>query len=282
MAPSKPQGNKEETRYLKKKKEQMGVCRPLLVRKATANVARYYDEDLTFGVMKKFLDDVIAKGDPRKYVGIMQNPSSLRVVQKTLSTDHDYPGWLREKSSTHALTTTPAMEISRTWIIQLRDPNWNEWISLFEVKPSTLPDSGYGLFAMREYKKGAAVGLFYGEISEIKTEEDENRIGREYALSMEWPEGSGRKLLVNPVGGTSASKKNYSRAYFGLHLANDPLHGVKEKRMKTRQRQTRQTPTLVANIEVTNDLVGRALVDIAEGEEIFLDYNEDNHNSRKK
>jgi hypothetical protein len=50
---------------------------------------------------------------------------------------------------------------------------------------------------MREYKKGAALGLFYGEISKITKEEDENRIGREYALSMEYPEGSGHKLLVN-------------------------------------------------------------------------------------
>jgi hypothetical protein len=123
MAPSKVQGDKEESGYFKKKKAQRGVCRPLQVRKATANVARYYDEDLTFGVMTKFLKEVKAKGHPSRYVGIMQNPSSLRVVQKTLSTDYDYPGWMREKSPAHPLTTTPAMEISRTWIIQeLRDP----------------------------------------------------------------------------------------------------------------------------------------------------------------
>jgi hypothetical protein len=66
------------------------------------------------------------------------------------------------------------------------------------------------------------------------------------------------------------SKKKYNRAYFGLHLANDPLHGVKEKR------KTRQT-TKVANMEVDNDLVGRAKVDIAEGEERFFGYNEDKY-----
>jgi hypothetical protein len=32
-----------------------------------------------------------------------------------------------------------------------------------------------------------ALGIFYGEISKITKDEDENRIGREYALSIKYP-----------------------------------------------------------------------------------------------
>jgi hypothetical protein len=100
----------------------------------------------------KFIKEVQSKGHPAtRWDGIMQNPSSLRVVQKTLSTDDDYPGWMREKSPTHTLTTTPAMEISRTWIIQLRDKEL--FFDYNEDEYLTLDRSHHNLFPMPCYPR---------------------------------------------------------------------------------------------------------------------------------
>jgi hypothetical protein len=61
---------------------------------------------------------------------------------------------------------TRAMEISHTWIIQLRDPSYNEWISLYEVKPSTLlcilkPQAMFYDIFLEQFKK------LYSEVGEI-------------------------------------------------------------------------------------------------------------------
>lgn len=253
----------EDSRYLKKKKKERGVCQ---VMKTSEYIARSFEYSRTFCVLDDLIKRLLGLNHPRDWRTILQSRFCLRVVQSTLSTMDDFPGWMRERSKTHSLVTTPAMEISRTWIIQLRDPNLNMWISMYEVKPSMLPNAGNGLFALRPFKEGDALGVFYGAVTDVKP----GHISSEYAIEMCWPLGTRRKLLVDPGSGTSSSQRTFNHAYFGLHMANNPFFNNEDRKPKRRTRQS-----LAPNMIVNFDLVGRATADIAEGDEILFDYNTD-------
>ena len=277
--------------YLRTKANQIGLFDPPSSRRLQTDAfvnSETYDRMCL--VMDNVVGNLVTMGDPRRWKPTLSNPLTLRVVLKTLSVGvENHHQWMQEASLTHSTTITPAMELSRRWIIQLRDPDVNEWFSLYEVKKSTIENSGYGLFAARPYKAHDILGVFFGEVSDLdedgKVLKKKEKVDRKkggpgnYAMIVEWPGQSNKYLLIDPKGEPT---KNYERgkgchpAYFGLHMANDPDWSKKKKARKNlakTTRSTRQSPTV--NMIVDEKLVGRALEDIAVDEEIFLDYDGD-------
>jgi hypothetical protein len=128
MAPSKATkgGNHEgDSRHTKKKKADRGVhLEPMRTTDYTKGQVEY---NKTFVVLEKLIARLKRLGHPQKWKKDLESPYCLRVVQRTLSTMDKHPGLMLEKSTTHSLTTTPSMEISRCWEIHLRDPNLNTW-----------------------------------------------------------------------------------------------------------------------------------------------------------
>jgi hypothetical protein len=271
MAPSKVTNDGDDSRYTKKKKADRGVhLEPMKTVKFMKGMAEY---EKSFLILDNFISFLKRMSHPRKWKTYLAGPHYLRVVQRTLSCMDEHPGLMLEKSRTHSLNTTPSMEISRSWEIHIHDRIWNEWIPMFEVKTSTLNNAGYGLFALRPFQVGDALGVFYGEVFEI----EDGKIPfntSEYAIEVNWPKETGRKILIDPKGGTSTSKTVYNHCYFGLHFANDPYYGMERSMRKTRGSN-------VPNAIIQYDLVGRATETIRIGDEIFLDYNRDGYGNKK-
>ena len=87
-------------------------------------------------------------------------------------------------------------------------PNGNEWIDLFEVKKSQLPNAGNGLFASKAFTKEDVMGVFFGTIIDPNT-----TTPTEYAMKSD--------TLGVTVDSKEGIESNHPK-YFGLHFANDP------------------------------------------------------------
>jgi hypothetical protein len=280
MASNDDDGNKKrkaindknkESEYLIKKGEKRGVFLPpsvqLLGTTAFVHSAAYARTRL---VMEKLVEELLKIRDPRRWLTRLESPYTLRVALNVLSarTEDKHHQWMQERSLTHSTTIRPEMELSRSWMIQLRDREMNEWITLYEVRNSTLENSGYGLFAARPYKAQDTLGVFYGDITEKNKKEETT--DKNYAMQVEWPQKSGNYLLVDPKGGPTTKERGHHPAYFGMHMANDPKWNDKRDKAK---RTTRQSPRV--NMMVDHRLVCVATRDIDVGDEMFLDYEGD-------
>ena len=96
------------------------------------------------------------------------------------------------------------------WQIHFQKEPGDAWEHLFIIKKSSLPDSGYGLFAASRFAANVCIGLYHG------VRVPEGTQGR-YVVS----DG---KITIDAGGGVVASKRYRAKApiaYFGLHMAND-------------------------------------------------------------
>jgi len=118
---------------------------------------------------------------------------------------------------------------------------WNE--AAFEVKPSTIPDAGLGLFALERIRAGDTIGYYSGEIITSDEMDSGRYSGSEYIL---W-------VARNHVIVGEGPKANYTRY---INHSDDPnAFLVVSTRWKT------------ARFE--------ALKAIHPGEEIFFHYGDD-------
>ena len=96
-------------------------------------------------------------------------------------------------------------------------PPWQIWarlsphkdvpfgLPIFEVKHSTIPNAGYGLFAINAFPAGEIVGLFHGEIlhkSSKRKSKLSGKFPRESIYAMEREDGS----IVDPKGGVGSKE----------------------------------------------------------------------------
>ena len=123
---------------------------------------------------------------------------------------------------------------------------------MFQIKESLLQNAGLGIFALRKFKKGEQIGVFYGQVVEASNQGYEPS-----AFVME----ARNAQIVDP----ELSKK----VFFGIHYANDPLYeetnGQKVGHSKTRR-------TAVLNITVPVDMIVYATQDIDFFDELYLNY----------
>lgn len=218
-----------------------------------------------------FIKDLKKKVDLKDWKGMLSK-HSLRVTQNIefIDADEESRMWMKEKSSRVSTTIIhPSSEISRSWKIQFRDPNKDEWVTLFRVKKSTIKDARYGLFAERRYSKDDVLGVFYGMVSDKVPYTKYTA----YAMHVAWPpkgtKSKGTKpkvtkdLMVDPRDGPATTKRvgQFAPAYFGIHMANDPNWGKKKDVDYSKY-----------NFIVDTSLVAKATKEIAVGEELFLQY----------
>ena len=146
----------------------------------------------------------------------------------------------------------------RTYTIKFLKNSWHasggEWIDLFEVKKSQIPNSGMGLYALQSFNVGDRLGLFYGT---IYTEDRE--MPTNYSMR-----NTTRKIIVDPRGPITSKHPTY----FGLHFANDPLQSKAPKKIKTRS----EKKGIAHNFFVDEDYLAIACCEIKAGQELFLNY----------
>ena len=70
--------------------------------------------------------------------------------------------------------------------------------------------------------------------------------------------------IVDPLCGVASNSNDASQGFFGLHMANDPSF---------REVGNTSDTSKVANFILRDDLIAFATAEIAEGEELFRNYN---------
>ena len=146
------------------------------------------------------------------------------------------------------------------YVIKVK-PNMHEheaWQSLFVVKKSTLGtnsqgemidgklyrESGYGLFAARDFEKDEYIGPYLGDVIERTFD----KYGEETTFTSSYSLDLGKDVLIDPGGG------QWSHWYFGLQMINDARDDRRQ------------------NVRVDTDLRFYANRNIRRGEELFFSY----------
>jgi hypothetical protein len=118
---------------------------------------------------------------------------------------------------------------------------------LYEIKKSSLPESGFGVYTKKAFKKSAFMGVYLGD-----------------EISMT-AKARNTQSIVGIDGLVYQASRNDS--WFGLHFANDPQFSKYEQKEQTDESDLRY------NIKVHDDLGVYALEDIEKDSELFLHYN---------
>jgi hypothetical protein len=149
-------------------------------------------------------------------------------------------------------TNTPGLLSHKLYIKVDNKRNWEPWL---QVKESSLPGAGKGIFALREFRKGQAIGWYYG-----KKVAGSNRKKKPYQFAN-----------IDAEGGLGYQGR------LGLHFLNDPtLTIVKTSRGKD-SLVTKEGTDLKASLKKVNVRLhkdGLALADsqIRVGDELFAHY----------
>lgn len=154
---------------------------------------------------------------------------------------------------------TKAVTLSCERRILLTPAKDEEPVHFFTVNTSTVPSSGLGLFAARNFKKGEYVGMYLGV--EVTSQNSEAFNECRYVMTC------GQDRYVDARNGINHSTD--PRAYMGCHMMNDPTYGMKLD-------DTKWTTTFaLVNVICHDNLLMSATRDIAKGEELFLSYRGD-------
>jgi hypothetical protein len=152
--------------------------------------------------------------------------------------------------------------VTHTIVLKRWDSNFLggiEYLDLFEVKKSQVPNANMGLYSKRPFKQGDVLGVFYGQVKSTKGKGKKKHVYSPYAL-----EGTKHNIILEPKGGITTE----TPVYFGLHLANDPLLCTKSAKASTRSMAARKKH----NFFVDEDFIAIACLDINIGDELFLFY----------
>ena len=135
---------------------------------------------------------------------------------------------------------------------------YHQWLT---VKPSLLPDAGYGLFADRKFEVGDILSVYLGSPSiEIINEIVHRKINESpYKLQITLPK-SNETMQLDVVGGGFPQNEVM---YLGAHMSNDPMLTVPEGKRDDKSYNVKIAPNLT--------LAAEKVIDI--GEEIYGNYN---------
>ena len=133
----------------------------------------------------------------------------------------------------------------------------NKWVTWFQIRKSDSlsesTDKLYGLYAMREFKEGAYLGLYMGELVDSDTNANE-----EYQCERLRPDRD------NP--------------YMGMHFINDPIYPFYKRKYKcddlktTFLKKKKKEYRMKVNVNIMNDYLVKATKRIVLGQEIKTFY----------
>ena len=240
------------------------------------SIGQGFAESRRLSAIEAFLDALVKERDLSRWGAMIQRRTRVVTCLEYVSTKNC---WHLMKAPTNKSTAVcPGEEISRSYIIQFKDEDTNEWMDHLSVRKSTLPGAGYGLFSVGPIKAMDVIGMFYGRV----VEREYGDTGTRYCMAVNWNFGKGvkKEILVDPINGRSSFPEHDSPAYFAIHMANDPHwiddgdgRGTGGKGRVTRM-STRGGGGPQVNVRVyAENLQAVAIADIEPGEEIFLSYN---------
>ena len=139
--------------------------------------------------------------------------------------------------------------------------NGTEWHKWLTVKPSLIPNAGYGLFAERKFQVGDILSVYLGSTkSEMIDGKYHKKIDpSDYKLEITLPE-SNIDMQLDIVGGGFPDNKVM---YLGAHMFNDPMFCIHDD----------DRDELQYNVKIAHDLTIVAEKEIDIGDEIYGNYN---------
>lgn len=220
-------------------------------------------------LLQEIIDKYLAC-DPLKWSSLFEKSGLLRVVHLSawVPGSHRSTYLLYRDRKTRVNMTENTKEVKpRTFLIQFKD-NKKCWCDLFEIKESTLPNAGLGLFALRPIKAEEIIGFYMGKSEPSPPKKEPTEYAMEYVNK-----SNGLPMTIDPGKSIRTNTDNFKPAFFGLHFANDP-NFKQATSTAVGRRSTRSAGNLLpqVNFQVHNDMVATAIRDIQIGEELFLDY----------
>ena len=129
-----------------------------------------------------------------------------------------------------------------------------QWLDLFYVKRSRIPDAGYGLFALQKHAPETILGVYAGLVEKLPGP-------KQAAYSMQLDED---KYIVQEGISGGAGKNGGIPTLFGFHFCNDLCFGKPKKSTRNQEH----------NVYVSKDgLVVCAAKEINIDDELYMDYN---------
>ena len=212
--------------------------------------------------------DVKCNNDPFKYHKEFAKMFSIRAT--TVMTTHFIEPEtnnkrdmmrMRKNSKDHILQSKlKRSNHYRKYLIEIEMEG--KWFPLFEIKKSTLPDAGLGLFAAQDFARDDVLGVYAGK---VKSEEAWQRlmVGKRDCYGYHFTRGK-RDHVLDPT--ILNSDPSDMLSYFGLHYANDPTWLLKKDSDEYNEAMKK------VNMEINTDLVASTKKFIKKGEELFNHY----------
>ena len=148
------------------------------------------------------------------------------------------------------LTASPpeAQRADVSYRLYLRSESKNiQWVQWIEVKPSTIQGAGLGVFAMREFTKGQAIGWYYGKARNSNIPRDDN---------------SARYQMIH----IDAQGSVGFPGRLGMHILNDPTMSLEDESDIKKAKK-------MWNVELNGDYSVTTKRQIHSGDELYVDYN---------
>jgi hypothetical protein len=195
---------------------------------------------------------------------VSEGMQELKDMTTHLRKQNEAYGWLYRWRQQHRIPnnkTTMKDESTVTRVLEIRcneprrktgvDSDWLIWL---EVKPSSIPNAGNGLFAMRRFLKCQTIAYYFG----TKSSETSDEQRKKYKCGK-----------IDAVGGLSCKK---ARLCLGVHFANDPT--IEKMTPLTFYDGARLDIKLsMMNAILASDGHLVAIKQIGSGEEIYVNYN---------
>ena len=147
-----------------------------------------------------------------------------------------------------SIETATGTQVSYKLYLKSEAPRTN-WVQWLELKPSNIPGAGLGVFTLREFTRGQAIGWYYGTKKKKSVGQDGAAGGTMYQLADLDAQGSfgypGR---------------------LGMHVMNDPTMNLLDD-------AERQNAMRMWNVMLHSDYAVTAKRQIRIGEELYADYN---------
>lgn len=121
------------------------------------------------------------------------------------------------------------------------------WVPWIEIKPSAIQGAGWGVFALREFTKGHAIGWYHGT-------------RRSSAIAQDETSARYQMCDINAQGGIGHPGR------LGMHMLNDPT-------MNLLDGSDRNKAMKMWNVELHSNYEITAKRQIRIGEELYADYN---------
>eukprot|EP00980_Cylindrotheca_fusiformis_P027299 scaffold19822_cov57-Cylindrotheca_fusiformis.AAC.4 len=214
------------------------------------------------------VDDCSSK-KPEQWSSILKE--NLRVLHRpTMIYDDNSSLAFAHDPKSRSVKCFPAREVgNREYVIQIKNGE-EKWMDLYDIKQSTIPGAGYGLFALQSFVQGEVMGVYSGNVVEVFHKRD---VEHEYeykpnSYTVLWKSDKKKDVYIqqHPISTRNKSQK-HPPVGFGFHFCNGADYRNEAVDSKSQSVHT-------ANVYMSDEkLVIRATTKIDIGTELLLDYN---------